>query len=85
MSSESARPKFEISGSEEALTDIEKYLENGVHIGTKHKTGDMDPYVYRARADGLFVLDVRLADEAHSLSRQFNMLAMIQRTFTQFR
>lgn len=48
---------------EEPLIDMEQYLANGVHIGTRQKTGDMAPYVYRVRADGLFVLDVRKADE----------------------
>lgn len=48
---------------EEPLTEMEQYLASGVHIGTRQKTGDMDPYVYRVRSDGLFVLDVRQADE----------------------
>lgn len=48
---------------EEPLTDMEQYLASGVHIGTRQKTGDMAPYVYRVRSDGLFVLDVRQADE----------------------
>lgn len=48
---------------EEALIDMEQYLASGVHIGTRQKTGDMAPYIYRVRSDGLFVLDVRLADE----------------------
>ncbi|MFP4005154.1 MAG: 30S ribosomal protein S2 [Candidatus Hadarchaeia archaeon] len=42
---------------------MEQYLASGVHIGTRQKTGDMAPYVYRVRSDGLFVLDVRQADE----------------------
>ncbi len=48
---------------EEPLIDMEQYLASGVHIGTRQKTGDMAPYVYRVRSDGLFVLDVRQADE----------------------
>lgn len=50
-------------GLEESLIDMEQYLASGVHIGTRQKTGDMAPYVYRVRSDGLFVLDVRQADE----------------------
>lgn len=48
---------------EEPLIDMEQYLASGVHIGTRQKTGDMAPYVYRVRSDGLFVLDVRRSDE----------------------
>ncbi len=57
--------QIESSGEEleEPLTDMEQYLASGVHIGTRQKTGDMAPYVYRVRADGLFVLDVRKADD----------------------
>ncbi len=48
---------------EEPLTEMDQYLASGVHIGTRQKTGDMSPYIYRVRSDGLFVLDVRVADE----------------------
>jgi len=48
---------------EEPLTDMDQYLASGVHIGTRQKTGDMDSHVYRVRSDGLFVLDVREADD----------------------
>ena len=46
-----------------ALVDIDQYLSSGVHIGTRQKTGAMNPYIYRVRPDGLYVLDVRKADE----------------------
>lgn len=45
------------------LIDMEQYLASGVHIGTRQKTGAMNPYIYRVRPDGLFVLDVQQADE----------------------
>lgn len=47
----------------ESLTDMDQYLASGVHIGTRQKTGDMAEFIYRARSDGLFVLDVRQTDE----------------------
>lgn len=50
------------------LIDMEQYLASGVHIGTRQKTGAMDPYIYRARPDGLFVLDVQQADERIKLA-----------------
>lgn len=42
---------------------MDKYLSSGVHIGTRQKTGAMAPFIYRARPDGLYVLDVKKADE----------------------
>lgn len=54
----------EVSGKDEGLlVDKAQYLSSGVHIGTRQKTGAMSPYIYRPRSDGLFVLDVYLADE----------------------
>lgn len=48
---------------EKSLTDMDQYLASGVHIGTRQKTGDMAPFIYRVRSDGLFVLDVRRTDD----------------------
>ncbi len=52
----------EIEGRE-WLVEMDKYLSSGVHIGTRQKTGAMAPFIYRARPDGLYVLDVKKADE----------------------
>jgi small subunit ribosomal protein S2 len=40
------------------LLPIENLLSAGIHIGTRINTKDMDPFIYRVRPDGLFVLDV---------------------------
>lgn len=45
------------------LIKQETYLEAGIHIGTKLKVMDMNPFIYRMRNDGLFVLDLRKIDE----------------------
>lgn len=45
------------------LTTLDDYLAAGIHIGTQQKNADMKPYIYRVRADGLYVLDVKKADE----------------------
>lgn len=45
------------------LIDFTTYLSSGVHIGTKQKTGSMSKFIYRARPDGLYVLDVRKTDQ----------------------
>jgi small subunit ribosomal protein S2 len=47
----------------ELLIAQEKYLESGIHIGTKLKTPDMKQYIYKARQDKLFVLDLKRVDE----------------------
>ncbi|MHA2071123.1 MAG: 30S ribosomal protein S2 [Candidatus Thorarchaeota archaeon] len=47
----------------ELLTPMDKYLAAGCHIGTQVKTQDMDPFFYRQRPIGLYVLDVRKTDE----------------------
>ena len=52
----------EIEGRE-WLVEMDQYLSSGVHIGTRQKTGAMAPFIYRARPDGLYVLDVKKADE----------------------
>ena len=40
----------------ELLTPMDKYLAAGCHIGTQVKTQDMEPFVYRQRPIGLYVL-----------------------------
>jgi small subunit ribosomal protein S2 len=49
--------------SENFLIKQEAYLEAGIHIGTKLKVVDMNPFIYRVRNDGLYVLDLRKIDE----------------------
>jgi small subunit ribosomal protein S2 len=45
------------------LVPQERYLEAGVHIGTKTKVGSMRQFIYKAREDGLHVLDLKKMDE----------------------
>jgi small subunit ribosomal protein S2 len=52
----------------------EIFLEAGVHIGTKIRTCDMRPYIFKRRDDGLYILDLRksaerLMDAARMLSK----------------
>jgi small subunit ribosomal protein S2 len=46
-------------------------LSAGVHIGTRMKTKDMDPFIYRVRPDGLFVLDIQKTDERIKVAAKF--------------
>lgn len=47
----------------ELLIPLDKYLAAGLHIGTGQKTKDMERYIYKVRADGLYVLDVRKTND----------------------
>ncbi|MEM3031210.1 MAG: 30S ribosomal protein S2 [Candidatus Micrarchaeia archaeon] len=55
----------------EFLVPQEKYLEAGIHIGTKLKTSDMRPFIYKARQDRLFVLDLKKIDERIRYAARF--------------
>ncbi|MBU1198172.1 30S ribosomal protein S2 [Candidatus Micrarchaeota archaeon] len=46
----------------EMLVPQEKYLGAGVHIGTRNKSGSMRQFIYKAREDGLHVLDLKKMD-----------------------
>jgi len=47
----------------ELLIPLDQYLAAGLHIGTQQKTKDMERYIYRVRADGLYVLDVKKTND----------------------
>ncbi|MGD0716446.1 MAG: 30S ribosomal protein S2 [Halobacteriota archaeon] len=54
-----------------SLIPVDEYLAAGVHIGTQQKTEDMKRFVYRVRADGLYVLDVKTTDERIKIAANF--------------
>lgn len=43
---------------EELLVQSDVYLKHGIHIGTKYKSKDMEPFIYKTRPDGLSVLNL---------------------------
>ncbi len=47
----------------ELLVPIDTYLQSGIHIGAKFKTGFMKDYIYKIRPDGLCVLNISKIDE----------------------
>ena len=55
----------------ELLATMDRYLAAGCHIGTQVKTQDMEPFVYRQRPIGLYVLDVRKTDERIRTAAKF--------------
>jgi small subunit ribosomal protein S2 len=61
----------EILIGEELLLPQDTLLSAGIHIGTRMKTKDMDPFIYRVRPDGLFVLDVKKTDERIRIAAKF--------------
>lgn len=58
-------------GSEDLLLPQEILLSAGVHIGTRVKTRDMEPYIYKVRPDGLFVLDMEKMNERIKVAAKF--------------
>jgi len=59
------------SEEEELLLPQDDLLSAGIHIGTKIKTKDMEPFIYRVRPDGLFVLDLNKTDERIRVAAKF--------------
>jgi small subunit ribosomal protein S2 len=56
---------------EDLLMPRDTLLSAGIHIGTRMKTGDMEQFIYRVRADGLFVLDVKKTDDRLRVAGKF--------------
>ncbi len=57
--------------AEELLLPRDALLSAGIHIGTRMKTLDMEPFIYRVRPDGLFVLDVKKTDDRIRIAAKF--------------
>jgi small subunit ribosomal protein S2 len=63
--------KQETPPTEELLLPRDTLLSAGIHIGTRMKTLDMEPFIYRVRPDGLFVLDVKKTDDRIRVAAKF--------------
>ena len=53
------------------LIDEDTFLNCGVHIGTKQKSKDMQPYIHRVRDDGLRILDVSCTSRQIRVAAEF--------------
>ena len=53
------------------LLPQEILLSAGVHIGTRVKTSDMAPFIYKVRPDGLFVLDMEKMNDRIMVAAKF--------------
>jgi small subunit ribosomal protein S2 len=63
--------RLENQGTENLLLPQEVLLSAGVHIGTRVKTRDMKPYIYKVRPDGLYVLDMEKMNERIKVAAKF--------------
>jgi len=61
----------ETPSKDDFLLPRDTMLSAGIHIGTRMKTQDMAPFIYRVRPDGLFVLDVQKTDERIRVAAKF--------------
>ncbi len=62
---------METQQTENLLLPQEVLLSAGVHIGTRVKTKDMVPFIYKVRPDGLFVLDMEKMNERIIVAAKF--------------
>lgn len=69
--SEEEKKEETVPSEEELLLPQDTLLSAGIHIGTRTKTTDMVPFIYRVRPDGLFVLDVKRTDERIRVAAKF--------------
>ena len=56
---------------EKFLVPLDEYLKAGLHIGTKFRTKDISPFIYRIRSDGLSVLNIQEIDKRIGLFSRF--------------
>jgi small subunit ribosomal protein S2 len=68
---EPIKPEVPSAPEEELLLPRDTLLSAGIHIGTRMKTRDMEPFIYRVRPDGLFVLDVKKTDDRIRVAGKF--------------
>lgn len=61
----------EVKELKQPLISLEKYLESGIHIGSKFRSGDMKKFIYKFRSDGLCVLDLSILNDRIKMAAQF--------------
>jgi len=49
--------------NEKLLVESDVYLKAGIHIGTKFRTKDMMPFIFKKRPDGLAIMNLQLIDK----------------------
>ncbi len=61
----------ENQNSGRTLVNIDLYLKNGIHIGTKYKNGPMRKFVFKSRNDKINVMDVQGIDKRIKMAIDF--------------
>jgi len=56
---------------QKTLVNIDLYLKNGIHIGTKYKNGPMRRFIFKSRSDKLNVMDVQVIDQRIKIGIDF--------------
>jgi small subunit ribosomal protein S2 len=65
------KPKNTPRNSSRTLVNIDLYLKNGIHIGTKYKNGPMRRFIFKSRGDKLNVMDIQKIDKRLKISVDF--------------
>jgi small subunit ribosomal protein S2 len=53
------------------IVNVDLYLKNGIHIGTKYKNGPMRRFIFKSRSDKLNVMDIQSIDKRIKISIDF--------------
>ena len=61
----------ENQNSGRTLVNVDLYLKNGIHIGTKYKNGPMRKFVFKSRNDKINVMDVQGIDKRIKMAIDF--------------
>lgn len=56
---------------QKTLVNVDLYLKNGIHIGTKYKNGFMKKFIFKSRCDKLNVMDVQIIDKRIKIGIDF--------------
>lgn len=58
-----SKPENKGSQNQRTLVNVDLYLKNGIHIGTKYKNGAMRKFIFKSRPDKINVMDVQHIDK----------------------
>jgi small subunit ribosomal protein S2 len=59
------------SNNPKTIVNVDLYLKNGIHIGTKYKNGPMRRFIFKSRGDKLNVMDIQQIDKRIKISIDF--------------
>src|SRR5438552_19182444 len=71
LKSQDIEDREAIPRAENLLLSLEELLAAGLHIGTRIKTVDLERYIFRARPDGLFILNIGDTNEQIRIAARF--------------